>query len=78
MGRHNRPYPSLEWVGVDCELIIWRNGSYDAQSGAGSLCRIPVGELRSPAYVGLALVMSCAGLVDLTPRRGLVYDALPI
>ena len=78
MGRHNRPYPSLEWVGVDCELIIWRNGSYDAQSGAGSLCRIPVGKLRSSAYVGLARVMSCAGLVDLTPRRGLVYDALPI
>jgi thioredoxin 1 len=37
-----------------------------------------VGELRSPASAGLTLVMSCAGPEDLTPRRGLVYDALPI
>ena len=78
MGGHNRPYPSLGWMGVDGEQIVWKNGLCDAQSGAGSLCRIPVGELRSPAYAGLALVMSCAGPGDLTPRRGLVYDAAPI
>ena len=69
MGDHNRPYPSLEWVGVDCEQIVWKNGSCDAQSGAGSLCRIPVGELPSLDHVGLG---------DLTPRRGLVYDTSPI
>ena len=78
MGGHNRPYPSLGWMGVDGEQIVWKNGSCDAQSGAGSLCRIPVGELQSPASAGLTLVMSCAGPGDLTPRRGLVYDAVPI
>ncbi len=28
------------------------------------------------AFARLALVMSCAGPADLTPRRGLVYDAV--
>ena len=78
MGGHNRPYPSLRWMGVDGEQIVWENGSCDAQSGAGSLCHIPVGELQSPASVGLALVMACAGPWDLTPQRGLVYDVIPI
>ena len=78
MGNHNRPYPSLEWVGVDCELIIWRNGLYDDRVGAVALCPIPAGEVRSPAYVGQDLIMSYADLGDLTPRRGLVYDAIPI
>jgi thioredoxin 1 len=78
MGGHNRsrPCPNLGWMGVDGEQIVWQNGSCDAQSGAGSLCRIPVGELRGPAYVGWALVMSYAGPGGLTPRRGLVYDAV--
>ncbi len=76
MGCHNRPYPSLGWMGVDGE-IVWKNGSCDAQSGARSPCRIPLvscGVLLRRA----ALVMSCAGPEDLTPRRGLVYDAIAI
>jgi hypothetical protein len=32
MGGYNRPYPSLGWVGVDGEQIVWKNGSCDAQS----------------------------------------------
>jgi len=28
-----------------------------------------------PPFAGLTLVMSCTGQEDLTPRRGLVYDA---
>jgi hypothetical protein len=65
-------------MGVDGEQILWKNSLCDAQSGAGSLCRIPVGELWSSASVGLTLVMSCAGPGGLTPRRGLVYDAVSI
>jgi len=66
MGGHNRsrPCPSLGWMGVDGEQIVWKNGSCDAQSGAGSLCRNPVGELQSPSSDGLTLVMSCAGPGD--------------
>jgi hypothetical protein len=45
MGGHNWTYPSLGWMGVGGEQIVWKNGSCDAQSGAGSLCRISVGEL---------------------------------
>ena len=51
MGDHNLPYPSLEWVGVDCELIIWRNGSYDARVGAVAptlSLRVSCGVLTTP------------------------------
>jgi hypothetical protein len=27
MGGHNRPYPSLRWVGLDDEQIVWMSGS---------------------------------------------------
>ena len=75
MGGHNRLYPSLGWTGVDDEQIVWMDGSSDARSGDGFLCGISVDSWRSPAFAGLTPVMSCAGLGDLTPRRGLVYDA---
>ena len=29
---------------MDDEQIVWKSGWCDAQSGAGSLCRIPAGE----------------------------------
>lgn len=53
MGGHNRPCPSLEWTGVDGEQIVWKNGSCDAQFGAGSLClplRVSCGVLPTPGW----------------------------
>ncbi len=28
MGGHNRPYPSLRWVGMDDEQIVWKSDAY--------------------------------------------------
>ena len=36
MGGHNRTYPSLRWVGMDDEQIVWKSGSFDAQSRSRS------------------------------------------
>jgi hypothetical protein len=27
MGGRSQPFPSLEWVGADCERNVWKNGS---------------------------------------------------
>lgn len=75
MGDRNRAYLSRGWMGVDGKQIVRKNGLSDAQLWAGSLCGISVGLRWSPAFKGSTLIMSCAGLGDLTPRRGLVYDA---
>ena len=36
MEGHNRTYLSLRWVGMDDEQIVWKRGSFDAQSRRGS------------------------------------------
>ena len=73
MGGHNRPYPSLRWVGMDDEQIALKSGSCvgSANSGAEDVYGWVV--VRRAAELGLTV--SRAGPVDLTPRRGLVYDA---
>ena len=74
MGGRNRIYPSLGWTGVDGEQIVGKNGSAGVQCGLSlrhlcgcakdfCLCRVEPGKN----------VMR--GLGDLTPPRGLVYDA---
>jgi hypothetical protein len=75
MGDRNRTYLSQGWTGVDGKQIVRKNGSCGVQLWAGSLRSISLGVLWSSAFAWLTLVMSCAGLGDLTPRRGLVYDA---
>jgi len=75
MGDRNRTYLSQEWTGVDGKQIAGKNGSCDAQCRASTLRGIVVGVRWSPPFAGLTLVMSCTGQEDLTPRRGLVYDA---
>ena len=51
MGGHNRPYPSLEWVGVDREQIVWKNGSSDVrvEAVARGIFRSPLDRFSGPA-----------------------------
>ena len=36
MEGHNRTYPSLRWVRMDDEQIVWKRGSFDVQSRSRS------------------------------------------
>jgi len=76
MDRHNRAYPSLRWVHMDDEQILCRHAR-------------PAGKVRSevrssgfevPKTSNVAprtiLFSASLSLSDLTPRRGLVYDAV--
>jgi hypothetical protein len=73
MGGHNRPYPSLRWVGLDDEQIVWKSGS--CVGSANSMMNGAFGWMVFYRAAELAVILLCAGLMDLTPRRGLVYDA---
>jgi hypothetical protein len=61
---------------MDDEQNVWKSGSCvgSANSGAEDVYGCVV--VRRAAELGL--MVSCAGLADLTPRRGLVYDAVPV
>jgi hypothetical protein len=73
MGGHNRPCPSLRWVELDDEQIVWKSGS--CVGSANSVMNGAFGWMVTYRAAELGLMVSCAGLADLTPRRGLVYDA---
>ena len=85
MGGHNRPSLSQRWVGVDGEQIFardardWRERreakfqkprTSDPSSSRSSR--------QSRSAILPVLIMSCADPRDLTPQRGLVYDAASI
>ncbi len=87
MGGHNRPYHSLRWAGMADEQNFardtrdWRERRdlkfrKPRTSDLEPLSFSPVRQSRSSAIL-LALVMSCDDPTNLTPRRGLVYDAAP-
>ena len=42
MGGRSQPFPSLEWVGADCERNVWKNSSQGVRART-----VPVSQLRS-------------------------------
>ena len=76
MGDHNRTYLSQGWTGADGKQIVRRTARVMRSVGPALFATFLEGVLLSPAFARLTFVMSCAGRRDLTPRRGLVYDAL--
>ena len=75
MGAHKLGCPNPAWMGLVDEQIVRRIGLCSAQPIAGSPCGIFVNFQAHSALLELVLAMDFGGLGDLTPRRGLVYDA---
>jgi len=73
MGGHKQSYPSLRWVGMDDE----RTARYARMARRGQIGFPPylTPTRQSPSAILPALRMAYDGPADLTPRRGLVYDA---
>lgn len=75
MGVHRLDCPSPAWMGLVDEQLVWMIELWSVQSVAGSFGGSAVRlQLRSGLAEPLS-AMDCGGLGDLTPRRGLVYDA---
>ena len=68
MEGHNRTYPSLRWVGMDDEQIVWKSGSFDVQSRSRSDSAVRHKKAREKARESsmpdrlLLLVFSCLSL----------------
>jgi len=75
MGAHKLGCPNPGWMGLVDEQPVRKIGSCSVQSVAGSFCGISVSSQPCSALLELVLAMDFGGLGDLTPRRGLVYDA---
>jgi hypothetical protein len=75
MGAHRLGYPNPEWMGLVDEQLVWMIELWRIQSVAG-FCGGSSEMLQSRSgLAALGSAMDCGGLGDLTPRRGLVYDA---
>jgi len=73
MGGHNRTYPSLRWVGMDDEQIVWKSGSIDSQSRSRSDSAVRHNRERSMPDRLLRLIFSCVSL-----RVGPIFSPRPI
>lgn len=83
MGGHNLRFPSLRWAGMDGEQIFAqdtqderekRDVKFEVQNTSNHCLSRPFHQFRSAILPVLST--SCASSTDLTPRRGLVYDAV--
>ena len=72
----NRVCLSQGWTGADGKQIVRRTARVMHSVGSALFAVFLRGLLWSPVFSRLVLVTSYAGLGDLTPRRGLVYDAV--
>ena len=77
MGDPNRICHSLTWEGTDDEQIVRSLSSVDS---AHSAAKDASGEIdgSSTCHSAQTRTMSIPDQTDLTPRRGLVYDAPPV
>jgi len=76
MGDPNRTCHSLTWEGTDDEQIVWNLSSVDS---AHSEAKDASGEIDVARYATEPVrTMSIPDRMDLTPRRGLVYDVSPV
>lgn len=76
MGGRNRTCLNQEWTGVDGNQIVRKNGSCDGLVLDGLSWLHRCGSAAESCQCGANPgYRSSAGPGDLTPRRGLVYDA---
>ena len=81
MGDHNQTCPSLRWAGMDDKQIFVRDTRdlrFEVQKIEPRRSNHCFSRPSRASLISPVPVMSCAGPSDLTPRRGLVYDAIPV